>query len=120
MTIPLSPEPRRKWTVKEICDLTKEVTGKRPCWFQVKVARAVYEGKDIVACAPTGAGKTLSFWIPLLMVLKDGLDPMVVVVTPLNLLGKQNVESLEKMNLAAVAVDSQNASPETFRVCAKL
>ena len=122
MTIPLSPEPRRKWTVKEICDLTKEVTGKRPCWFQVKVARAVYKGKDVVACAPTGAGKTLSFWIPLLMALKDGLDPMVqvVVVTPLNLLGKQNVDSLEKMNLAAVAVDSQNASPETFRVCAKL
>jgi len=54
------------------------------------------------------------------MVLKDGLDPMVVVVMPLNLLGKQNVDSLEKMNLVAVAVDSQNASPETFRICAKL
>jgi len=115
-----SPKPQRKWTVKEIRDLTKEVTGKRPCWFQVKVALAVYEGKDVVACAPTGAGKTLSFWIPLLMALKDGLDPMVIVVTPLNLLGKQNVDSLAKMNLPAVAVDGQNASAETFRVGPKL
>ena len=49
---------------------------------------AVYEGKDVIICAPTGAGKTLSFWIPLLVALKDGLDPMVIVVTPLNLLGK--------------------------------
>jgi len=111
---------RRKWSVEEICEHTEEVTGKRPCWFQIKVALAVYEGKDVVACAPTGAGKTLSFWMPLLMALKDGLDPMVIVVTPLNLLGKQNVDSLAKMNLPAVAVDGQNASIETFRVRPKL
>ena len=79
---------QRKWTVKEICDYTEEVTGKRPCWFQIKVALTVYEGKDVVACALTGAEKTLSFWILLLMALKDGLDPIVIIVTPLNLLGK--------------------------------
>lgn len=114
------PKVRRKWSVKEIRDYTEEVTGKRPCWFQIKVALAVYEGKDVVACAPTGAGKTLSFWIPLLLALKDSLDPMVIVVTPLNLLGKQNVDSLEKMKLPAIAVDSQNANVETFRVRPKL
>ena len=86
----------------------------------MKVALTVYKGKDVVACAPTGAGKTLSFWIPLLMALKDGLDPMLIVVTPLNLLGKQNVDSLAKMNLPAVAVEGQNASAETFRVGPKL
>ncbi len=111
---------QRKWTVKEICDYTEEVTGKRPCWFQIKVALTVYEGKDVVACALTGAGKTLSFWILLLMALKDGLDPIVIIVTPLNLLGKQNVDSLAKMKLPAIAVDSQNANIETFRVRPKL
>jgi ATP-dependent DNA helicase RecQ len=115
-----SPKTQRKWTPKEIRDHTQKVTGKRPCWFQIKVALAVYKGKDVVTCAPTGAGKTLSFWIPLLMALKDGLDPMVIVVTPLNLLGKQNVDSLAKMNLLAVAVDGQNAKAETFRVRPKL
>ena len=28
---------------------------KRPCYFQIKVAQALYAGKDVVACAPTGA-----------------------------------------------------------------
>jgi len=32
-----------------------------------KSALALYEGKDVVGCAPTGAGKTMSFWITLLM-----------------------------------------------------
>jgi ATP-dependent helicase YprA (DUF1998 family) len=74
-------QAQRKRTVKEIRHHTKKITGKRPCWFQLKVALAVYEGKDVVACAPTEAGKTLSFWIPLLMALEDGLDPMVIIVT---------------------------------------
>jgi len=44
--------------------------------------------------AATGAGKTLSFWIALLIVLEEGEDKMIFIVTPLNLLGKQNVEML--------------------------
>jgi len=75
-----------------------------------------YQGKDVVACAPTGAGKTLSFWIPLLMAIKDGINAMVIVVTPSNLLGKQNVESLGKMGLTGVAVDHESANAKTFKV----
>jgi superfamily II DNA helicase RecQ len=77
---------------------------------------ALYAGKDVVACAATGAGKTLSFWIPLLMALEGGHDKMTIVVTPLNLLGKQNVKDLEKAGLSAIAVSSKNASPDTFEV----
>lgn len=84
----------RVWTIKEIRDLVQRVFKKRPCWFQIKVALVLHAGKDVVACAPTGAGKTLSFWIPLLMALEEGKDKMTFVVTPLNLLGKQNVDSL--------------------------
>ena len=52
---------------------------KRACWYQVRTALALYEKKDVIGCAPTGAGKTLSFWIPLLMALEDGEDKMSIV-----------------------------------------
>lgn len=81
--------PPRNWSIKDIRDLVESKFGKRPCWFQIKVALALRAGKDVAGVAATGAGKTLSFWIPLLMALEEGQDKMIVVVTPLNLLGKQ-------------------------------
>ena len=116
-TISTQQPIQRKWSLQEICELVlRKTEGKQACWFQVKVARALYEGKDVVACAHTGAGKTLTFWMPLLMALEDGLDMMTIVVMPLNLLGKQNIDILVKMNVPAIAVDKTNASEETFKV----
>ena len=86
------PTTSREWSVEKVRDLVQAKFGKRPCWYQVKTALALYAGKDVIGCAPTGAGKTLSFWIPLLMALEEGRDAMTIVVTPLNLLGKQNQE----------------------------
>src|SRR5271168_2592432 len=109
------------WSIEDIRNLVQRTFGKCPCWMQVKIALALYAGKDVIGCAATGAGKTLSFWIPLLMALEDGMDKMTIVVTPLNLLGKQNVEVLENAGLSAVAVCRLNANPETFKVtlCSK-
>jgi len=104
------------WTIKRIRDITEKKFGKRLCWYQVKTALAIYKGKDIVSCAPTGAGKTLSFWIPLLMAQEDGKDKMSFVVTSLNLLGKQNVKVLEEAGLPAVAVSKETANQKTFKV----
>ena len=70
----------------------------------------------MVACAPTGAGKTLTFWIPILMTLKEGVDKMSIVVTPLNLLGKQNKEALDKAGIKGIAISRRNAIPQTFKV----
>ena len=47
--------------------------------------------------------------------LKDGRE-ITIVVTPLNLLGKQNQATLEKAGLPAVAVSKENASVETWSV----
>jgi len=48
------------------------------------------------------------------MALEDGQDKMsVVVVTPLNLLGKQNVRVLEEGGLAAIAV-SKRIHPKRY------
>jgi superfamily II DNA/RNA helicase len=63
---------KHAWTIKNVQDLVQDKFGKRPCYFPIKVAQALYAGKDVVACAPTGAGKTLTFWIPMLMALKEG------------------------------------------------
>ena len=90
----------REWTVQEVRNLIQVKFGKRPCWYQVKTALALYAGKDVIGCTPTGAGKTLSFWIPLLMALEDSRDAMTIVVTPLNLLGKQNEVLLEKAGIS--------------------
>ena len=104
------------WTIQRIWDITEAKFGKRPCWFQIQTALAIYEGKDVVGCAPTGAGKILSYWIPLLMALEDKKDKMSFVVTPPNLLGKQNVKVLEVAGLPAVAVSKETANKKTFKV----
>ena len=65
----------------------------------------------------SGAGKTLTFWIPILMALEDGEDKMSVVVTPLNLLGKQNKEALDAAGINRVAISHCNSTPQTFKVC---
>ena len=112
---PASTATPQEWTVQEI-NLVQQKFRKGPCWYQVKTALSLYAGKDVIGCAPTGAGKTLSFWIPLLMALEDGRDVMTIVITPLNLLGKQNKVLLEKAGISAIAVSMKNANTETWKV----
>lgn len=106
----------RDWSVKEIRDFVERKFHKRPCWFQIKIALALRAGKDVAGIAATGAGKTLSFWIPLLMALEEGQDKMVIVVTPLNLLGKQTEAQLNQAGLSCVAVSKENNDLSTYKV----
>ncbi|KAG2046074.1 hypothetical protein BDR06DRAFT_899841, partial [Suillus hirtellus] len=55
---------------------------------------------DIICIAGTGKGKTLTFWMPLLF---DSTS-VQVVITPLNLLGKQNVMDLKKAGISAISI----------------
>ncbi|KIL65828.1 hypothetical protein M378DRAFT_47762, partial [Amanita muscaria Koide BX008] len=89
--------------------------GKRACLLQIQAALALYGGNDVVVSAATGFGKTLTFWIPLLMALEEGQDKIIFVVTPLNLLGRQNVETLEGLGIPAVAVDGQSISERVLK-----
>ncbi|KAI0310478.1 P-loop containing nucleoside triphosphate hydrolase protein, partial [Amylostereum chailletii] len=103
--------PRSVPLLSEIRDKTQAVFGKRPCLWQLKVAEAILKGdKDITCIAGTGQGKTLTFWMPLLF--EEGIQ---IVVSPLNILGKQHVESLEKQGIHAIALKAETATAENYR-----
>ncbi|OSX61702.1 hypothetical protein POSPLADRAFT_1143987 [Postia placenta MAD-698-R-SB12] len=79
-------------TIDAIRKKTFAKLGRDPCEWQAKVAREILRAeKDVICVAPTGAGKTLTFWMPLLF-REDGIQ---IVVTPLNILGTQSVAELE-------------------------
>ena len=92
---------------------TQEVFHVKPCLWQIKVAEAILQGdKDVLCIAGTGMGKLLTFWIPLLF-WSDGIQ---IVVTPLNLLGKQNIEGLAKANISVISISSETVTPANFHV----
>ncbi|EPT02387.1 hypothetical protein FOMPIDRAFT_1084618, partial [Fomitopsis schrenkii] len=80
-----------------------------PCRWQSMSTLASLEGKkDVVTVAPTGSGKTLTFWMPLLF-RDDGIQ---LVVTPLNILGTQNEGDLAKLGIAEGKYRAIVANPE--------
>ncbi|KAF9222848.1 hypothetical protein BS17DRAFT_707147 [Gyrodon lividus] len=99
--------------LSDIRQCTLEVFGVCPCPWQLKVTEALLKGdKDVLCTAGTGMGKTLGFWIPLLF-RPDGIQ---IVVTPLNLLGKQNATSLAKAGMPVIAINSEMVTPVNFQV----
>ena len=107
-----------KYTVPTLSELRSHVEDKfgiRPCIFQARSALAQLEQKDCITISPTGSGKTLTFWIPLLF-NKGGIT---VVITALNILGDKNVTELTKLRLgiSAVNITSDSATNELFKVC---
>ncbi|KAF8988677.1 P-loop containing nucleoside triphosphate hydrolase protein [Cyathus striatus] len=103
------------WSFNDVRALAQYKLQISLCWTQIKIAIALYTGKDVVACLATGAGKTLTFWIPLLMAVEDKLDKMSFVVTPLNLLGKQNVSLLEKVGIEGISISRESVNSKTIK-----
>ncbi|HYC31358.1 MAG TPA: ATP-dependent DNA helicase RecQ, partial [Gemmatimonadales bacterium] len=68
---------------------------------QLPAATAVLEGRDIVAVMPTGAGKSLCFQLPALL-----LDGVTLVVSPLIALMKDQVDRLRARGFPAAALHS--------------
>ncbi|KAG2367212.1 P-loop containing nucleoside triphosphate hydrolase protein [Suillus spraguei] len=98
-------------SLSEIRLRTLQKFGIRPCLWQLKVAHALLQGnKDVLCIVGTGMGKTLGFWIPLLF----RVNAIQVVVTPLNLLGKQNATSLANAGIPAIAINAETASATNF------
>lgn len=101
--------------VKLARERSQEVFGRavRPCLWQVKVALAFLKGeKHVLSIARTGSGKTLTFWIPVL--LTD--DGITIVIVPLNLLAKQNVDQLTLAGINSMIITADTATPANFDV----
>ncbi len=78
---------------------------------QAPVLAAVLAGKNVLAVLPTGSGKSLCYQLP--AVHKGGL---VVVVSPLIALMREQVASLGAMGIPAASLTSANDAAENRRV----
>jgi superfamily II DNA helicase RecQ len=100
-------------SVDEIRSRALSLLGKRPCLWQIRICRALLEGsRDVISIAGTGMGKTLTFWLPLLF-RPYGIQ---IVVTPLNILGQQNVDTLAKVGVHGIFISARTASKKNFDV----
>ncbi|KAG8915678.1 hypothetical protein FRC00_001312 [Tulasnella sp. 408] len=74
--------------------------------IQIDAALATVSRQNAIVIAATGSGKTLPMLIPLLY-LKNAL---VIIISPLTVLGAQFQELVLKHNFRGIAVTSDNAS----------
>jgi len=83
--------------LSRIRDKVEECFGYRPCLWQIRVVQALLKNdNDIVSILATGSGKSPTFWMPLLFIP----EAVQIVITPLNILGRQNVETLGKVGMS--------------------
>jgi ATP-dependent DNA helicase RecQ len=82
---------------------------------QEAVIRALLAGESALALFPTGAGKSLCYQLPAVL-----LDGTALVVSPLIALMKDQVDALRARGIAAARLDSSLTQEETQRVYADL
>lgn len=69
--------------------------------LQEAIIRSAYEGNDTLALMPTGGGKSITFQLPALA--KEGI---CLVVTPLIALMRDQVDTLGRLGIRALAIHS--------------
>jgi ATP-dependent DNA helicase RecQ len=74
---------------------------------QAEVVAAMLAGRDVLSVAPTGSGKSISYWVP--AVVDGGLT---MVVSPLIALMKDQVDRLLQRGVAATFINSSVERPE--------
>jgi ATP-dependent DNA helicase RecQ len=74
---------------------------------QAEVVAAMLAGRDVLSVAPTGSGKSISYWVP--AVLDGGVT---LVVSPLIALMKDQVDRLSARGVAATFINSSVERPE--------
>lgn len=82
---------------------------------QEKAIDAIISGRDTVAVLPTGAGKSLIFQLPSLL-----LEGVTLVVSPLIALMKDQVDSLERVGIPATFINSSISLSETAKRFARI
>lgn len=68
---------------------------------QVQVFQEILNKKDVVAVLPTGYGKSILFQLLPLIIPKKSKRNIVVVLTPLNSIISDQLETMKKYNIDA-------------------
>ncbi|RDB26965.1 Bloom syndrome [Hypsizygus marmoreus] len=94
-------------TRQDLTRLFREQSGNVPYDWQLDVTEATLLGLDSVIIAGTGSGKTIPFMLPLLLHPKK----LMLIISPLKVLQKDQVRRFKKMKIPAVAVNGETWSP---------
>ena len=97
---------------EEVQKQMEAVFGFRLCLWQIRVVWAILNGDDVITIAPMGSKKSMTYWM-LLLYIKHGI---IVVVTPLKLLGSQFVDMLQGNGISAMSITASNTTNEMFKV----
>src|SRR5437868_13664503 len=82
---------------------------------QERVVDALLAGRSALAVFPTGAGKSLCYQLPALL-----LDGMTIVVSPLIALMKDQIDFLQRSGISAARLDSSLDAAEQREIFARL
>ncbi|KAJ7881890.1 P-loop containing nucleoside triphosphate hydrolase protein [Mycena leptocephala] len=100
-----------QYSLQDIRAKAIEHLGYTPCQWQIKVVEAIRRRDgDVVCISATGSGKTLTFWLPLLF-KADGIQ---LIISPLNILGDQNVAHV--FSTESIDVTRQDIEDGKYRV----
>src|ERR1700712_821410 len=77
---------------------------------QAEVIADIFAGRPVVAVMPTGAGKSLCYQLPAIVLGERG--GVTLVVSPLIALMKDQVDTLKTRGIPAVALTSAASSEE--------
>ncbi len=114
---PQQPQKSAHSTVRRrIASVLKKVFGLgslRP--GQQAVIEAVLEGRHTLAIMPTGAGKSLCYQVPAML-----MPGMTLVVSPLIALMQDQFEKMSALGITAVQVNSAVPAEEVRRATAKI
>ncbi|KAL1742753.1 P-loop containing nucleoside triphosphate hydrolase protein [Schizophyllum fasciatum] len=85
------------------------------CYWQIRAIRAVClaqsSRRDVCLISATGSGKTITFLAPLLFAPMG----LMVIITPLNLLGEQIAAQLKGFGISAVALSAATSTSKVFQ-----
>ena len=81
---------------------------------QAEVVEAILNGNDVLAIMPTGGGKSLCYQLPAL-----SMGNVVVVISPLIALMRDQVSALQAMGVEAGALTSANTEEENNKAAKK-
>lgn len=83
--------------------------------YQKEIVQGILQKKDVLAILPTGAGKSLCYQLPAMLV-----PGTAIVVSPLISLMQDQVSALTKSGIPAAYANSSLPSPELYEVMSNL